>query len=41
MRSIFTGIVAAVVIAVAASFLLDGGLQQDVGEAYHTSGVRL
>jgi hypothetical protein len=41
MRSIFTGIVAAVAIAVASFFLLDGGLQRDVGEAYHTSGVRL
>ena len=41
MRSIFTGIVAAILLAVVASYVLEGELQRDAGEAYHTSGVRL
>lgn len=41
MRSIITGVVAAILLAVTASFVLEGRLQQDVGEAYHTQGVRL
>jgi hypothetical protein len=41
MRSIFTGITVAVLLAIAAAYVLEGGLQQDSEQAYHTSGVRL
>ena len=41
MRSILSGIVAAVLIAALAGFVLQGGVQQSATDAYQTSGARI
>ncbi len=41
MKAILTGILAAVVIAVAAALVLDTGVQRSVDERYATEAVRL
>ncbi len=41
MKAILTGILAAVVIAVAAAFVLDTGVQRSADERFVTQGVRL
>ncbi len=41
MRAIGIGIVAAVVLAVAAAMILDGGFQRSAEERHLTQGVRL
>jgi hypothetical protein len=41
MKSILTGLVAAVVIAIGAYAVLDGTFQKDASTAFTTEGVRL
>jgi len=41
MKTVITGIVAAVILAAAAAFVLDTEVQQTSQERYHTQGVRL
>ena len=41
MKAVFTGIAAAIVIAVVAAQVLDVRVQQDAGQRFSTVGVRL
>jgi hypothetical protein len=41
MRSIITGVVAAIILAVGAAFVLEGRVQKGAERAFHTEGVRL
>lgn len=41
MKAILGGIVAAVIIAIGAAFVLDGSVQRDAERAFQTEGVRL
>ncbi|MCW8086789.1 hypothetical protein [Sabulicella glaciei] len=41
MKSVLTGIVIAVLIAVGAAFVLDGAVQRPVQDSFTTQGVRL
>lgn len=41
MKAVLSGIVAAVIIAVGAAFVLDGSFQKDAERAFQTEGVRL
>ncbi|WP_255575388.1 hypothetical protein [Caldovatus aquaticus] len=41
MKAILTGILAAVILALAAAVLLDTGVQRYASDAYRTEGVRL
>ncbi len=41
MKAFLTGVAAAIILAVAASFVLDTEVQKGVQAAYQTSGVRL
>lgn len=41
MKTVITGIVAAVILAAVAAFVLDTEVQQTVEDRYQTQGVRL
>jgi hypothetical protein len=41
LKAIFAGILAAVVLALAAAVILDTGVQRSATERYQTEGVRL
>lgn len=41
MQTVITGIVAAVILATAAAFVLDATVQQSAQDSHHTQGVRL
>jgi hypothetical protein len=41
MKAVFAGILAAVILAIAAAQLLDNQVQQDAAQHFRTEGVRL